>query len=172
MALEWHEPDGSYGLSRRCVSNCTEMILCFVPSRERPLVAIRAGGRGDVTASHRVWSTDLGSDVPTPITDGTYLYVLRDNGTVYCYEALTGEEVIYGGQRAAPGTYSASPIMADGKLYLTSEDGTTTVIKAGPQFEVISQNHLNDYTHSPVVAKGQIFLRTDFALWAIGKPRE
>ena len=146
--------------------------LVFVPSRERPLVALRAGGRGDVTASHRVWSIDLGPDVPTPITDGTYLYVLRDNGTVYCYEALTGK-LIYSGHRAAPGTYSASPILSDGKLYLTSEDGTTTVIKAGPQFEVISQNHLNDYTlSSPVVAKGQIFLRTDFALWAIGKPRE
>ena len=98
--------------------------------------------------------------------------MLRDNGTVYCYEASTGK-VVYSGHRAAPGTYSASPILSEGKLYLTSEDGTTTVIKSGPQFEVISQNHLNDYTlSSPVVAKGQIFLRTDFALWAIGKPRE
>jgi outer membrane protein assembly factor BamB len=145
--------------------------LVFVPSRERPLVAIRSGGRGDVSSTHRVWSTDLGPDVPTPVTDGKYLYILRDNGTMYCHDALTGK-VVYGGQRAAPGTYSASPILSDGKLYLTSEDGTTTVIKAGPTFEILSQNHLNDYTlSSPVVAKGQIFMRTDFALWAIGKPR-
>jgi outer membrane protein assembly factor BamB len=145
--------------------------VVFVPSRERPLVAIRAGGRGDVTSTHRLWSTDLGPDVPTPVTDGKYLYILRDNGTVYCHDALTGK-IAYGGQRAAPGTYSASPILSDGKLYLTSEDGTTTVIKAGPTFEVLAQNHLNDYTlSSPVVAKGQIFMRTDFALWAIVKPR-
>jgi hypothetical protein len=79
---------------------------------------------------------------------------------------------VYSGRRAAPGTYSASPVLADGKLYLTSEDGTTTVVKAGPAFEILAQNQLNDYTLStPVIVKGQIFIRTDFALWAIGKPR-
>lgn len=145
--------------------------VVFVPSRERPLTAVRAGGRGDVTSSHRLWSTDLGPDVPTPVTDGKYLYVLRDNGILYCYDALSGATV-YSGRRAAPGTYSASPILADGKLYLTSEDGTTTVVKAGPAFEILAQNQLNDYTLStPVIVKGQIFIRTDFALWAIGKPR-
>lgn len=146
--------------------------LVFVPSRERPLVALRAGGRGNVTATARVWSTDLGPDVPSPVTDGKYLYVLRDNGTFYAYDAHTGAAV-YSGRRAAPGTYSASPILADGKLFLTSEDGTTTVVKAGPEFEILAQNDLEDYTLStPVIVKGQIFLRTDSALWAIGKPRE
>jgi outer membrane protein assembly factor BamB len=145
--------------------------VAFVPSRERPLVAIRTGGRGDVTASHKLWSTDLGPDVPTPVTDGKYLYILRDNGTVYCFDIANGAAV-YSGQRAAPGTYSASPILADGRLYLTSEDGTTTVIKAGPQFEILAQNELSDYTLStPVIVKGQIFVRTDNALWAIGKAR-
>jgi len=146
--------------------------VVFVPSRERPLVAIRTGGRGNVTSSHRLWSTDFGPDVPTPVTDGKYLYILRDNGTVYCFDNATGAAV-YSGRRAAPGTYSASPILADGKLYMTSEDGTTTVVKAGPEFEVLAQNDLNDYTLStPVIVKGQIFLRTDSALWAIGRARE
>jgi len=145
--------------------------VVVVPSRERPLTVVRAGGRGDVTRTHRVWSIDQGPDVPTPVTDGKYLYVLRDNGILYCYDAMTGD-VIYNGRRAAPGTYSASPVLADDKLYLTSEDGTTTVVKAGPEFEILAQNHLNDYTLStPVIVKGQIFLRTDFALWAIGTPK-
>jgi outer membrane protein assembly factor BamB len=145
--------------------------LVFVPSRERPLVAIKAGGRGDVTNSHKVWSTDLGPDVPTPVTDGKLLYIVRDNGTMYAYEAQTGKAV-YSGQRVAPGTYSASPILADGKLYVTSEDGTTTIVRSGPKFEVLGQNRLDDYTLStPVFVKGQIFIRTDFALWAIGNPR-
>jgi len=146
--------------------------IVFVPSRERPLVAIRTGGRGDVTTSHKLWSTDLGPDVPTPVTDGKYLYILRDNGTVYCHDIATGAAV-YSGQRATPGTYSASPILADGKLYMTSEDGTTTIVKAGPQFEILARNELDDYTLStPVIVKGQIFMRTDSALWAIGKARE
>jgi len=146
--------------------------IVFVPSRERPLVALRAGGRGNVTATRRLWSTDLGPDVPTPVTDGKYLYVLRDNGTFYAYDAVTGT-VVYSGRRAAPGTYSASPILADGKLFLTSEDGMTTIVKAGPEFEILAQNDLNDYTLStPVIVKGQIFLRTDSALWAIGRARE
>jgi outer membrane protein assembly factor BamB len=145
--------------------------IVFVPSRERPLVAIRTGGRGDVTSSHKLWSTDLGPDVPTPVTDGKYLYILRDNGTVYCFDIANGT-ALYSGHRAAPGTYSASPILADGRLYLTSEDGTTTVIKAGPQFEILAQNELSDYTLStPVIVKGQIFMRTDTTLWAIGKAR-
>lgn len=145
--------------------------IVFVPSRERPLVAIRAGGRGNVTATHRLWSTDLGPDVPTPVTDGKYLYVLRDNGTLYAYDAVTGVAV-YSGRRSAPGTYSASPILADGKLFLTSEDGMTTIVKAGPEFAILAQNDVDDYTlSSPVIVKGQIFLRTDSALWAIGKAR-
>jgi outer membrane protein assembly factor BamB len=145
--------------------------LVIVPSRERPLVAVRAGGRGNVTGTHRVWSTEFGPDVPTPVTDGVYLYIVRDNGVFYCYDVRTGRE-IYGGRRVAPGTYSASPVLADGRIYVISEDGTTTVLKAGPQFEVLAENHLNDYTlSSPVIVNGQIFMRTDFALWAIGKPR-
>jgi outer membrane protein assembly factor BamB len=145
--------------------------LVIVPSRERPLLVIRAGGRGDVTRSHRVWSTNYGPDVPTPVSDGKYLYIVRDNGVMYCYDARTGTEV-YAGRRVKPGTYSASPIVADGKIYVTSEDGVTTVVKAGPQFEILAENNLDDFTlSSPAIVKGQIFIRTDSALWAIGQPR-
>lgn len=145
--------------------------LVFAPSRVRPLLALRAGGRGDVTRSHRVWSTDDGPDVPTPVTDGTYLYVLRDNGVMLCYDARTGA-LVYGPERATPGTYSASPVLADGRIYVISEDGVTTVIEAGPKFEILAVNDLGDYTlSSPVIADGQIFIRTDFALWAIGARR-
>ena len=145
--------------------------LVFVPSRVRPLLAIRAGGRGDVTETHRVWLTNNGPDVPTPVSDGKLLYIVNDRGIMYCYDAQTGAEV-YGGQRIKPGSYSASPVIADGRLYVTSEEGVTTVVKAGPQFEVLAENNLNDYTlSSPVIVKGQIFLRTDGALWAIGQPR-
>jgi hypothetical protein len=133
---------------------------------------MRAGGRGDVTESHRLWTTDFGPDVPTPVTDGTYLYVVRDNGVVHCFDLRTGEE-IYGRERLPNGTYSASLVLADGNLYATSEDGVTTVFRAGPEFEIIAENDLDGYTlSSPAISDGQIFMRTDFALWAIGEPRD
>ena len=144
--------------------------LVIAPTRVRPLLVLRAGGRGDVTESHRLWSTDLGPDVPTPVTDGTYLYVLRDNGVVHCFDVRTGEE-IYGPERLPNGSYSASLVLADGRLYATSEDGITTVFRVGPDFQVLSENDLEGYTlSSPAVSNGQIFIRTDFALWAIGQP--
>jgi len=145
--------------------------IVFAPSRERPLLVLRAGGRGDVTDSHLLWSTDSGPDVPTPVTDGTYLYILRDNGVMFAHDARSGD-VVYGPQRVAPGTYSSSPLLADGKIYLISEDGITTVIRQGPEFEILATNDLDGYTlSSPITVDGQIFIRTDFALWAIGEPR-
>jgi len=143
--------------------------LIYAPTRVKPLIAFRAGGRGDITESHKAWTTDNGPDVPTPVTDGKYFFIVRDNGTVYCLDAKTGGE-IWGGQRIRPGTYSASPVMADGKIYITSEDGVTTVFSAGPQFEVLAENEFGEYTlSSPAISDGQIFIRTDGHLYAIGQ---
>jgi outer membrane protein assembly factor BamB len=141
----------------------------IAPSRERPMMAIKAGGRGDVTTSHKLWQFMNGPDVPTPVTDGTHVYVVTDRGVVYCLDLKTGATV-YGPQRLTPGTYSASPVLADGRIYITNEDGTTSVFKAGPTFELLSENRLDDYTLSSIAIKdGQIFLRTAGYLWAIGK---
>ena len=143
--------------------------MIFVSSRVRPLIALRAGGRGDVSKSHLVWSTDQGPDVPTPATDGKYVYILNDRGILWCRDAKTGAE-IWGNQRVRPGTYSASPLVADGKLYVTSEDGLTTVLEAGPVFKVLAENDLADYTLSSIaVSDGQLFVRTTQHLYCIGK---
>lgn len=144
----------------------------YAPTRVRPLLALRAGGRGDVTTSHRVWSFDRGPDVPTPVTDGTYFYVVDDRGVVHALDAKSGA-VIYGPQRIAPGTYSSSPVLADGKVYITNEDGLTTVFRAGPTFELLAENALEDYClSSPAMSDGQIFMRTTTHLWAIGARRK
>ncbi|MCM3880485.1 MAG: PQQ-binding-like beta-propeller repeat protein [Vicinamibacterales bacterium] len=142
--------------------------LIVAPSRERPLLALKSGGRGDVTTSHLLWSFNNGPDVPTPVTDGTYLYVVNDRGIVWCLDAKTGKE-IYGRQRLPPATYSGSFVLADGKLYVTNEDGVTSVVRAGPKFEILAQNNLDDYTlSSPAISDGQIFIRTAGWLWAVG----
>ena len=143
--------------------------MIYAPTRERPLLAIRAGGRGDITSTHRAWASENGPDVPTPVTDGTYFYIVRDNGVMWCLDAKTGVP-LYGPQRLRPGTYSSSPVLADGKLYISNEDGLTSVVKAGPKFELLAENALDDYIlSSPAVSDGQVFIRSAGHLWAIGK---
>lgn len=143
--------------------------IIYAPTRVRPLLALKAGGRGDVTSSHLLWSTANGPDVPTPVTDGKYFYVVNDRGIMSCLDARSGAE-IYTQQRLKPGTYSGSPVLADGKIYVTNEDGLTSVVQAGPKFEILAENALTDYSlSSPAISDGQIFIRTSQTLYCIGK---
>ncbi len=147
--------------------------LIIAPTRNNPLVAMRPGGSGNVATSHVVWTFAQGPDVPTPVSDGTLLYIVRDNGVMYALDVKTGATV-YGPQRLPSGTYSASPILADGKIYVTTEEeGVTTVVRAGPKFEILSSNSLlgdcSPYCLSTVaISEGQLFMRTTSFLWAIG----
>ena len=160
-------PDND-GSNRMVASPVVYGDMIFAPSRERPLLALKAGGRGEVSRSHVLWSSQNGTDVPTPVTDGTYLYVVNDRGIMWALDAKTGRE-IYGRKRVRPGTYSGSPVLADGKIYITNEDGLTSVLKAGPTFEVLAENDFDDYTlSSPAVSDGQIFIRTSKSLYCIG----
>ncbi len=143
--------------------------IIYAPTRVKPLLALRSGGRGDITSSHVLWSTVNGPDVPTPVTDGKYFYIINDKGIVWCLDAKTGAEV-YGQQRLKPGTYSGSPVLADGKIYITDEDGLTTVIAAGPKFEVLAENPLGEFClSSPAISEGKIYIKTSGHLYAIGK---
>ena len=144
--------------------------IALVPSRRRPFIAFRTDGSGDVTESKRLWSTDYGPDVPTPTSDGERLYIVDDKGIVLNLRVSDGS-TIWDRTRIEPGTYSASPLLADGKVYAISEEGTTTVLKAGDEFEVLAVNRLDDYTlASPAAAGNQIFIRTAEYLYCIGKP--
>jgi len=161
--------DGSY---RIVASPIVHGDLIFAPSRERPLLALKPGGRGDVTSSHVLWSFNNGPDVPTPVTDGSYLYSINDRGIMFALEAKTGKTV-YGPQRLRSATYSGSAVLADGKIYITDEDGVTSVIQSGPKFSLLAENDLGDYTlSSPAISEGQIFVRTASALYAIGQRRK
>ncbi len=122
---------GNDGAQRIVASPVVHGDLIIVPSRERPLLAFKPGGRGDVTSSHLLWSFNNGPDVPTPVTDGTYVYIVNDRGIVWCLDARTGREV-YGRQRLRSSTYSGSFVLGDGKLYITNEDGLTSVVRRSP----------------------------------------
>lgn len=143
--------------------------VIVAPTRERPMLGLKPGGRGDITETHRVWSSDLGPDVPTPVSDGKLLFAVRDNGVVHALDLQSGR-VVWGPERLKPGTYSASPVLADGRIYVTSEEGITSVFSAGGKFELLAENAVDEYTLSSVaISQGQIFLRTDKHLFAIGK---
>ena len=145
--------------------------LIIAPSRQNPVIAIRPGGRGDVTESHKAWQFSRGPDVPSPVSDGIHVFLVTDNGVVYALNAKTGV-LVWGPSRLPSGTYSASPVLAEGRVYVTNEDGVTAVFAAGPAFELLAQNPLNDYTlSSPAVSQGQIFIRTAKQLFAIGTRR-
>ncbi len=146
--------------------------IVFAPTRERPLQAFKIGGRantGDITKSNLLWQFNNGPDVPTPVVEGNALVSINDRGIVWRLDAKTGKE-IYAAQRLKPGTYSASPILADRKIYVTNEDGLTTVFRAGSKFEILAENNMDEYCLSTIaISEGQLFLRTDKALYAIGK---
>ncbi len=145
--------------------------VIYAPTRIRPMLALRPGGRGDVLETHVLWRTDDGPDVPTPVSDGEYFYVVNDRGIVFVMDAKTGEPV-YGPRRLRRSTYSASPVLADGKIYVTNEDGVTSVFRDGPEFELLAENDFDDYClSSPAISDGQIFIRTTGHLYAIGERR-
>jgi outer membrane protein assembly factor BamB len=161
--------DGSY---RIVASPVVSGDLLFAPSRERPLLALKPGGKGDVTKTHVLWSFNNGPDVPSPVTDGMYLYSINDRGIMFCLDAKTGKTV-YGPQRLRNATYSGSAVLADGNIYITDEDGVTSVVQAGPKFALLAENDLGDYTlSSPAISDGQIFVRTASFLYAIGQRRK
>jgi outer membrane protein assembly factor BamB len=143
--------------------------IIYSSTRVKPVMAIKAGGRGSLSESHKLWSFDRGPDVPSVLSDGKYFYSIDDRGVVWCLDAKTGQTV-WGPQRIKSATYSSSPVLADGKIYITNEDGLTTVLKAGDKFEVVAENDLKDYClSSPAISDGQIFIRTTQYLYCIGK---
>ncbi len=144
--------------------------LIYAPTRRRPLLALAAGGTGDVSGNVKwKWEGAAAPDVPTPVCDGKYFYMVDDRGLVTCLDARTGA-VVWGPERTAQGTVSASPHLADGKLFLLNEYAVTTVLAAGPKFEVLATNELDDtYTlSSPVSSGSQLFMRTATHLYCIG----
>ena len=159
----------NYAMNRIIASPLVKNGIVYASSRVKPFVALKPGGQGDVSNSHVMWTYANGPDVPTPVSNGELLFIANDRGIVFCLDAKSGAEV-WSGQRIAKAIYSSSPVLADGKVYITNEDGTTTVIKAAREFEVLAENKLEEYTlSSPAISDGQIFMRTEKALYCIGK---
>jgi outer membrane protein assembly factor BamB len=151
--------------------------LIIAPTRVNPLVALRPGGAGDISKTHVAWTFHRGPDVPSPVSDGRYLYLVSEQGVVYCLDVRTGE-LVYGPTRIPSDFYSSSPVLADGKIYVTGETtGVTTVFRAGPTFEILASNTFEDpcapyCLASLAVSQGQLFVKTDANLWVVGQRRK
>ena len=145
--------------------------MVYATSRRNPVLALKAGGRGDISQSHRLWTYDGAGapDVPSAVSDGRHLFMIDDRGRATCLDAIKGD-VIWGPERLAQGSVSASPVIAGGKLYTVNENGVTTVLRAGPTYEVLATNELDGgYTlSSPAIAEGRIYIRTETHLYCIG----
>jgi outer membrane protein assembly factor BamB len=148
------------------------MVFCS-SGRAGPTLAIRPGGRGDVTNTHVVWSSPRGSPfVPSPILYGEHLYLVNDMASIVtCLDAKTGRLVWQGrlGVARREG-FSASPVAVDGKVFFTNDDGETFVLRAGPTFELLHTNRIGEETlASPALVDGKWYIRTERNLIAIGR---
>ena len=135
--------------------------------RSGPYMAIRPGGRGDVSGSHVEWRVGSGAPyISSLLHYQGLLYMANDGGIATAVDAKTGERVW---QQRVGGIFAASPAAADGKIYLLSETGETVVLRAGRDFQILARNDIGErIVASPAVSGGRIFIRTDDRLFAIG----
>lgn len=135
-------------------------------------LAVRAGGRGDVTATHRLWISNKGSNVTSPVFHDGHLYWMHEKlGIAYCARAETGE-LVYQERVERAGQIYSSTLLADGRLYYLNRSGRTFVLPASPTFELLATNELRDggvFNASPVVTGKQLLLRSDKVLYCIVK---
>ena len=146
--------------------------LIFASSgRAGPTLAIRGGGRGDVTDSHIVWTSPKGSPfVPSGVVVGDNLYLVNDMASIAtCFRAKTGEPLWQGRLgKAARESFSASPVAVDGKVFFTNDDGEVFVLAAGDEFKLLHVNRFDERTlASPALVDGSWYWRTAQHLWAI-----
>jgi outer membrane protein assembly factor BamB len=136
--------------------------------RNSDYMALRPGGRGDVTTTHVEWQSPSGASyVPSIIHYDQLLYMTNEVGVVTCADAVTGKQVW---RHRLGGVFFASPVAGDGKIYLVSETGETFVMRAGRTPEVLAKNDLKErFIASPAISQGRLFLRSDRTLFAVGR---
>jgi outer membrane protein assembly factor BamB len=128
------------------------IFICNSYRPNQPIYAVRPGATGDISLKDGKTSNEFiawsyqrgGTYMPTPIIYGDYFYGCNNNGVLSCYNAKTGEKIYQQRIGDKGGAYSASPVAADGKLYLSSEDGDVFVVKAGPKYELMATNPMGE----------------------------
>jgi outer membrane protein assembly factor BamB len=150
-----------------------DIVYCL-GARKNTAIAVKVGGRDDVTETHVLWKIDKGSNVTSPVYHDGYLYWASESkGVAYCVDAATGEVKYEERIEPRPDRIYASPIVAGGKIYYVSRDKGTYVVAAKPEYQLLAHNVIDDDTSifnaSPAVSHGMLLLRSDRALYAIGQ---
>ncbi|MCH8047570.1 MAG: PQQ-binding-like beta-propeller repeat protein [Planctomycetes bacterium] len=148
-------------------------VVYAIGGRGRKGLAVKAGGRGDVTETHRLWQLDRGSNVSSPVLyDGHLYWAHEGQGILYCADAETGKVVYEQRLDPKPGRIYASPVAVDGKLYYASRERGVFVVAAKPAFELLSHNKIESdksiFNGSPVVSNGRLLLRSNEYLYCVG----
>ncbi|MHC2066822.1 outer membrane protein assembly factor BamB family protein [Bremerella sp. T1] len=164
-------PPGRYDVTLRFVSSpVAKDGMVIVPSAKRGITAaVKTTGKGNITdkKDSYYWTFEVTPDVPSPLIVGDLVYLCRENGNLIALEKETGKQLYE--ERTNRIRHRASPVYADGKIYLTGRDGMVTVVQAGPEFKILAQNEIGEaIAASPVLSNGKIYLRTFDSLWAIG----
>lgn len=148
------------------------IVYCLGGRSGNAALAVKTGGSGDVTDTHRLWTSVKGSNVSSPIYHDGYLYWMHESrGIAYCAKADTGEVVYEQRLERAEQSYSAA-LLANGKLYYLTRVGRTFVVAAKPKFEQLAVNDLRDrstFNSSPAVDGSRLLIRSDKFLYCIGK---
>lgn len=145
------------------------LVFSFGGSPDKKAMAVRLGGRGDVSATHIAWRNERSMPyVPSPVLVGDYLHIINDQGIYTCLEPLSGKTLTSG--RKLGKVYS-SPIAVGDRIYLFEDSGACTVIAAGPDFQELARNELGELVQStPAVSDGQLFVRGEAHLFCVGQP--
>ncbi len=165
-------PKTGYNRTLRFVASPVAVpgMIVIPTAKNRGVVGLRPDASGFVGkgSEGELWRIDSGTpDVPSPVVYGSEVYLCRENGVLICLDAKTGKQ--HYSERTHNQKHRASPLAADGKIYLTAADGMVTVVKAGKKFEVLARNKMGEsITASPAVSNGVIYLRGHSHLYAIG----
>ena len=170
-ALWWCETDIRWYMVPSVVAS-DGVVYCIGGRSGTAGLAVRAGGSGDVTETHRLWTSQKGSNVSSPVYLDGHLYWAHEKlGIAYCAKAATGD-LVYEERLPRAGQIYASALLADGRLYYLNRRGRTFVLAAAPKFEQLAVNDLSDrgvFNASPAVAGKRLLLRSDKYLYCVGK---
>ena len=165
-------PVMGYNPSLRFVASpvATEGLIVVPSAKNGPVLGIDPAAKGDITDSKwQLWKLRQGTpDVPSPVIQDGLVYLCRERGDLICLDAETGEQLYR--ERTHRHRHRASPVYANGHIYLTSRDGIVNVVKTGRAFEIVASNSLGEViAASPAISNGVLYLRSYQALYAIAK---
>jgi outer membrane protein assembly factor BamB len=162
------------GLGRNVIPNPViqdDIVIVMSGYRDPNLLAIRLGGKGDLTGSDSIlWTNQrANSYTASPVLHENKLYFVTDKGILSCFNATTGEPYYQQMRLPKPYTLKASPVGANGKLYISTEDGDVVVLRMGEKYEVLATNTFagHSFISSPAIVNEEIFLRSETSLFCI-----